>query len=79
MSNNTEPLYPTETVREALSSIIETIIETVGPDKFLEFIDDGLLDEVESEYHPIWQEFIDEIIAEQEAAQQYDTEHRQYE
>lgn len=75
MSNNTEPLYPTETVREALSSIIET----VGPDKFLEFIDNGLLDIVEPEYHPIWQEFIDEIIAEQEAAQQYDTEHRQYE
>ena len=54
------------------------IIEAIGPDNFIELVTKGILHCIKPGYLLIWQEAVDEIIAEQEAAQQYDTDHRQY-
>jgi hypothetical protein len=47
------------------------LIEIVGPDQFLKWVDNGLLDMITPSYQQIWKDVINDIIEEQKAAEQY--------
>lgn len=59
-----------ESTFPSAAQALDKIVDILGPDQFMQLVGNGILDCIKPGYQHIWQEAIERIIAEQEAAEQ---------